>query len=351
MGLRKNRFFTYLFLLSGFVGYCQHSFELCDEPYLDCQDGNSAGTYMISSLQLNGGIYTSPGNTMPFWIGKKDALTGKIDTSSLSTNLGFGTLTGPGLLTGTMSVVGFFGYTYLNDWIFTEPGEYKIMTYVAGSAIDSLEFTVAEEVDLCNVNPVYDCGPISSGDSIFSFRSNIVSVDAVYPITVGLVDTKTKIIDSTFIGEGVIKKISGPGYFSGSKQIFGSKWLQFVDLKFDLEGEYELEITLTDTAKAKTLKDTVVVLVVGGNGVSESKAKVLKSYPNPTQNRFIVQLPNSNAIILEVFNYNGQKVMFKQIENESFLEVDLSAFDNGLYFVQLFQNNFKIGETTVVKLK
>lgn len=337
-----------LLLLTGDL-FSQSDIDVCNLPNYGCINGSTGGSYMISNLQDNGTFYTKPGSAMPFWIGKKDVLTGLIDTS-LTTNVNFGTPIGPGYLTGTMSFPGVKGYTFVNDWVFDAYGYYEIPAYVSGSKTDTIYLTVLPEFNLCEKSTSGDCQK-GNGDSIFVYRNSaIVSVDAVYPITVGLTDKSSGSIDSTFSGKCELDLISGPGIFTGSKLIYGNKWIQYVDLEFNTSGEYIIGITLTDTILNNTYRASISVVVPESNSIQEKFIPRVSVFPNPASDIFHFEMEGVAKI--HVFDYAGRLVLTDLVKSGYEHEVSISFLKEGAYFIKfLDENDLIIGKSTLLKIK
>ncbi len=80
------------------------------------------------------------------------------------------------------------------------------------------------------------------------------------------------------------------------------------------------------------------------NGISniQSNKNNILIYPNPTNDKFIIQIENQNVSYnLEILNTIGQVVLTKKIIN-SIEQVDLSGQVAGVYFVKLQSENSMI---------
>lgn len=335
-------------LLSGSV-FAQVNIDVCNLPNYGCINGSTNGTLMISNLQNNGTLYTQPGAVMPFWIGKQDYTTGLIDTSFL-TNVNFGTPIGPGKLRGTMSFGSFKGYVFVTDWVFDTPGYYKIPAMVSGAMTDTLFLTVLPDSDLCSNSSGKDCQN-GKGDSIYIYRhSSIVSVDAVYPITVGLIEKSTGLIDSSFNGYSTVDLINGPGTFTGSKLIYGKKWIQFVDLKFGASGVYNIGVNLNDTVKHTSYRDSMQVVVPTSNNVFNVSVSEFKVYPNPSNST--VTVVQEGASQMNLYDQSGRLVKAVQLSGDKLNSISIDDLVEGMYYLKFLDDkNSYIGRSTMVKVK
>ena len=110
-------------------------------------------------------------------------------------------------------------------------------------------------------------GCTNEGGDIFSASEQ----DSVQPnqpamFFVGLLDTVTWMIDTTFTGNASVTVISGPGDISGTLNRPIYKWAFFDDLMFDIEGTYEIEFT-NDQGYPSAVRTIVVSsLFTGGPG-------------------------------------------------------------------------------------
>jgi hypothetical protein len=80
---------------------------------------------------------------------------------------------------------------------------------------------------------------------------------------------------------------------------------------------------------------------------------VFEIFPNPTQNSFKITTSQIDQIIkIDVFNYNGQLVLNKQmLPEENTLDIDVSRLSNGLYFVKATsQDGYSINQMSKLEI-
>ena len=76
----------------------------------------------------------------------------------------------------------------------------------------------------------------------------------------------------------------------------------------------------------------------------------LKIYPNPTNDKFTIQIDDQNiSYTLEIFNTTGQVVLNKKIVN-SIEQFDLSGYSAGIYFVKIQSANNTIVKKIIKKI-
>jgi hypothetical protein len=73
-------------------------------------------------------------------------------------------------------------------------------------------------------------------------------------------------------------------------------------------------------------------------------------YPNPSTNYFYLQNNTNNKLKLELFNLEGKFILSKEsAENE--IELNLSEFENSVYFLKINSNDgHQIAYKKIIKL-
>jgi hypothetical protein len=73
-------------------------------------------------------------------------------------------------------------------------------------------------------------------------------------------------------------------------------------------------------------------------------------FPNPFAESFVIQLNNQDysMITIEILSMNGQLLTSFQATNQQ-IEINLSAFENGVYLVRLTFENQVIAHNKIVK--
>ena len=207
----------------------------CTIANVNCTNGGGNG--IITSFGTHNIIYTSPGRSMPFWVAFGDTATNNIDTSYNSTFL-ISQKSGPGQMTGLPTVKS-SKYTYFN----TQFGDYEIIINRNNfELLDTFNFKVVPEIEFCSSAPGGSCGD-NVGNEIFAkpSSSKVIPVDAVFPVTVGVIDSLTKFINPYFVGTIYVEKVSGPGMLYGTLSMSGKGWFTFNNLRFDKEGIYKIK--------------------------------------------------------------------------------------------------------------
>lgn len=85
-------------------------------------------------------------------------------------------------------------------------------------------------------------------------------------------------------------------------------------------------------------------------GINKLIAEELNIYPNPATNQIVIELIETKSTSIEIKNILGQtvKTIDNRVINKNQIEIDVSEFPNGLYFVQI-QNGNKMEREKFVK--
>tara|TARA_B100000795_G_scaffold207146_1_gene160607 strand:+ start:647 stop:1702 length:1056 start_codon:yes stop_codon:yes gene_type:complete len=330
-----------LFLITSPDLLAQANPNPCEFPNVTCATGVRNG--IVNSFGKKELTYASAGRSMPFWLAVGDTSTSIVDTSA-KTVFFITKISGPGLMEGVLGTL-YSKYAYLNNISFTESGTYQIAV-LAGNGIgfrDTLTFTVPQEIIFCSEAPGGDCGEVT-GNEIFAKVqfSNIITVDAVLPIKVGVIDSVSGMLDSTFTGTIYVNKLSGPGVMYGTLSMSGGSWFNFTNIRFTEEGLYEIEFYEEDLTKYKTA--TVKIEVINTTSIGLIATNKLVVYPNPFNNqlRFRINSKNSGGTA-SIYNYAGKKLLSQKVEiGVKEFKVDTHALKSGIYLL-----NFYDGKTSV----
>ena len=96
---------------------------------------------------------------------------------------------------------------------------------------------------------------------------------------------------------------------------------------------YEAAVKFVTNAPAQPIVNVPITLKVGGENIAENVVETYNVYPNPTTGAVTVEGDNINYIA--VYNSVGQLVnVVKNVNNT----VDMSAYENGVYFFNIVDN-------------
>ena len=330
-----NYLIAFLIIINSSFGvFAQSNQSPCDAPNFDC--GNGGGNGIIFSFEGDTLNYAAPGTSMPLWIGIGDTNTKVLDTSSTAI-FALTKISGAGDMQGLPGLVNpsFFGY--FNELNFTTPGIYEIQV-TAGIVGFSRTFivNVLPEINMCIESPSGECS-VGNGNEIFANPQlgDVIPVDAVWPVNVGLIDSLTGDLDSTFVGEIYVDQVSGPGQLYGTLSMTGNKWFHFNDLRFSAEGIYEIIFHEEDSLKYKNAHLDVEVVTV--TGIKEESTTVFVIYPNPIKNKATIQLANSSPELnLFIYDITGKEVFQKNLSaNSNIYYLEVGSLPAGIYYLSM----------------
>lgn len=281
-------------------------------------------------------VYAPPGRSMPFWFALGDGGTEVIDTSG-AYNFSLSKVSGPGDIKGVPGTLNGY-YAYLDDISFSEIGTYIVHVNVSGfpgSFVGTLVFIVPPEINFCNEAPGGDCSS-GGGNQIFAKpqETNVIPVDAVIPIKVGVIDTLTGFLDSSYSGTIYVDKLSGPGELYGILSMTGIKWFDFNNLKFSEEGIYIIRFHEEDpnTYKEEFVEVEVISTSTGLKVVSWNNLKI---YPNPIQDQLKISSEHDlKGNVITIINSMGQILYKNEISsNKNIVSIKTSHLKKGIYFI------------------
>lgn len=338
--------FLVLFLSSKI--YAQATPNPCEFDKFIC--GVADQNKLFTSFENDTIVYAAPGRSMPFWFALGDSVSGIIDTTGFY-NFSLSKVSGPGPILGVPGTASGY-YSYLDDISFSAVGTYVISVNVSGfpgSFVGKLVFEVPPEVNFCPESPGGSCIN-GGGNKIFvkPQSSNVIPVDAVMPVKVGVIDSISGNLDYDFIGEIYVEKASGPGQVYGTLSMSGERWFNFTNLRFSAEGIYTIRFFELDSGfYTDALMNVEVVEISGVNQVVSVDGVDL--YPNPINDKVTISAQsNLNGSTIEIFSYSGQKVFEKNIIVEGNQTViNTGSLTKGVYMLTVSKEN---GSSWVVKI-
>lgn len=97
-----------------------------------------------------------------------------------------------------------------------------------------------------------------------------------------------------------------------------------------------------------------MIVVMNTTGVPANPLKVnISVYPNPSQGKFQVDVTEAqftNSFTLEIYDARGQKIIAStQGSRQTSINVDLSAYPTGIYFIKIFEGNLLINRKILIQ--
>jgi hypothetical protein len=306
----------------------------CRFDKINC--GLAERNMLFTSFNEDTIIYAPPGRSMPFWFALGDAKNGIIDTSG-AYNFSLSKISGPGDIKGVPGTLNGY-YSYLEDISFSEIGTYIVHVNVSGfpgSFVGKLVFIVPPEINFCSESPSGGCVN-GKGNQIFAKpqETNVIPVDAVIPIKVGVVDSLTGLLDSSYSGTIYVDKFSGPGELYGILSMTGIKWFDFNQLKFSEEGIYTIRFHEENPNRYK--EEYIEVEVIStSTGLKVISWNDLKIYPNPIQDEIKISSEyDLKGNIVTITNSTGQILYKNEISStKKIVFLKTSHLKKGIYFI------------------
>ncbi len=334
------------FVLFGNDSLAQATPNPCETPSVVC--GVNARNGIINSFGSDTVLYATVGRSMPFWFAIGDTNSGHVDTTA-NCVFNISIIGGPGVIEGNR-FTDINKYAYYDSISFTKVGLYMVYISEGYSQLeDTIYFRVPPEVDFCTESPGGDCG-LAKGNKIFAKArsSNVIPVDAVFPIKVGVIDSISQMLDSTFVGTIYVEKVSGPGVMYGSLSMTGIKWFDFTNIRFSQEGNYTIKFYEEDSLQYKST--TVNLVVIGTTSLSKVYSPQLQVYPNPFTDQINIDIPQKESdVIVSVFDAMGKKVLEQSFPNpENVISMNAEELKSGVYLLSVLSSGSSIPSKSII---
>lgn len=117
--------------------------------------------------------------------------------------------------------------------------------------------------------------------------------------------------------------------------------LTYTDTDVVLEEQYQYRIRAVNISGGSDYSEAVTITIASANSMSAVES-VISAYPNPSKGKLTINPGNLIVSNIEVYSFLGQ--LLRDIDGNNQLHVlDLSNFENGLYYVKVKTNG---GEVT-----
>ncbi len=91
--------------------------------------------------------------------------------------------------------------------------------------------------------------------------------------------------------------------------------------------------------------DSIYVSLSTSNGINKNKSSITRIFPNPSNGLFLIS-SESTVNFIEVYDVHGKKIVESNINNGNL--VNLTEFDNGIYYLTYLSNGIKITNRLVL---
>ncbi len=107
-------------------------------------------------------------------------------------------------------------------------------------------------------------------------------------------------------------------------------------------GSYEISVMTQDICNFEYF-DTIMVEVTENENISQFDKNYVLIYPNPAKDKLFIDFQNNHFddIIIKIYNNIGFSVFQKTYSDIQNIQIELSEFENGVYFIEIEDNNFK----------
>jgi hypothetical protein len=112
--------------------------------------------------------------------------------------------------------------------------------------------------------------------------------------------------------------------------IIHDEGFDWASVEFSLTGEFEVEVKVFDGEFEAT--DIFNITVEKGTDIKSYNVPTISLYPNPATDNLNLELHNIKNAEITVFNVLGTQV-FKSAEVNENMNINLSGFEEGLYFI------------------
>jgi hypothetical protein len=164
-----------------------------------------------------------------------------------------------------------------------------------------------------------------------------------YDVTFSVKDTTENIIEGSII--------TLTGYGNQTTDVLGLAIFSGINPAADPGIEYSILktgfIEFTGNVIVDENETVNVELIPLPNGI-ESIPNNFNIYPNPTNGKFVINNTINTNFSYQIVNQLGQILLFSNNVNDNILEIDLSDYAKGLYFVKIYADNMIITKTISV---
>lgn len=121
------------------------------------------------------------------------------------------------------------------------------------------------------------------------------------------------------------------------------------DLGYEYEYTFNEEVTFEYKCIVHPTTMVGVITVVATASVNDVVANKLAVYPNPTKD--ILTIESLSALrTYRIFDIQGKQITEKVLgNNDSTINVDVSSFENGIYFIEVLSDNQQLSTFKIIK--
>jgi len=187
-----------------------------------------------------------------------------------------------------------------------------------------------------SVSALNTCGTGTNSDVI------TVTINSLPDVTLAAFDD-VEVSDPAFTLSGGLPEsgsYSGPGVNAG-----------MFDPSIAGEGVHTIIYTYSDGNSCENSAQEDITVLSSTVSVKETDDFKFEVYPNPSRGKFTVKLPAklSDNMIVSVVNHLGMKIYQENIRNTNKIDIDLSRYSSGIYFINIKGEIINVCEKVVIK--
>ena len=190
----------------------------------------------------------------------------------------------------------------------------------------------------------YDSDGNSSPTNL-TLSNSIIDENLVVTTEVGTLTSTDEYTNDTH----TYSLITGVGDDDNSSfTITNDKLLSGEVFDFETKSSYSIRIQ-TDDGNSGTFSKFFTISVNSTLGITDFFNENVKVYPNPiTENSFTIETPFSQTIQLHLLDIHGRTILSRELP-QNINKISLDGISDGLYFVQLIDENKVVHQQKIIK--
>jgi hypothetical protein len=129
---------------------------------------------------------------------------------------------------------------------------------------------------------------------------------------------------------------TGVVYLNGTSTVS-----QHPQVQFNVVGNYNVQLRVTNAIGNNTLKKTNYIQVWPTSVLDQNKLSGINFFPNPGKDFIRIETENLAPIQAKIFNAMGQEVLVKILNNQHERRFSVEGLPRGIYFLELVQTEQK----------
>ena len=250
-------------------------------------------------------------------------------------------------LTETLNVVACDDYTSPAGDLYTVDGVYDFVDTIPSTGCPGCDSLINVHLTLSqpySSMTIYACNNYTSpGGNYFSTPGNYVFTDTLASLACpgvdSIVDIDLTITDNVYATVSVFSGVvfaNQPGATyqwldcdAGYAPIPGETDQDFLPA---VDGNYACSVTIGQCSDTSAC---VFVESSNGAGLKDQPDTDIKVYPNPVSGQLVITNASTSFMSVRIFNTSGSELFFGQNQNTGKMEIDMSDFAKGMYYIKI----------------